>query len=94
VADYCSRLYQQDERAQFSPYGKTVVLLEHFGVCEGISIYNPTGCDGGFNVTEDLRVNTAPAAPGLRYCGLDTLQSLMDGCADANEARNRLKEVG
>lgn len=94
VADYCSRLYQQDERAEFSPYGNSVVLLEHFGVCERISIYHPTGFDEEFTVTEDLRKHTAPAAPGFRYCGLDTLQTLMERCADGNAARDRLKEVG
>ncbi|MDB4896720.1 MAG: hypothetical protein JWN15_2982, partial [Firmicutes bacterium] len=94
VADYCSRLYQADERAEFSPYGKSVVLLEHFGVCEAVSIYHPTGSDQEFIVTEDLSRDTASPAPGLRYCGLGTLQSLIDDCADEHEARDRLKEVG
>jgi hypothetical protein len=94
VADFCSRLYQRDERAEFSPYGQSVVLVEHFGVCDGVRTYNHAGFAGEFTVTEELRRETAPVVPETRYCGLSTLQSLLDGCTCEDEARTRLREVG
>ncbi|HEY3367529.1 MAG TPA: toll/interleukin-1 receptor domain-containing protein [Symbiobacteriaceae bacterium] len=93
VADFCSRLYGSEESAEFSPFGLTVVVLEHYGPCPGVDVYHPAHTGGNFEVAGELAAELAPPEPPVRFCSLRTLEGLLNECDSEAGIRDRLREV-